>query len=1040
MPSLRLVPYGQPAVEALREAIAAAKGGDPLQPVTVAVPSNYAGLSLRRALGSTGRGLVNVRFIVLPRIAELLGSPALAEQKKRPLTSPVRAEAVRAAVAADPGIFGPVREHAATERSLEATFRDLRRAPEGTLKSVRAQSERAAQVVRLFRAFRELTRDYYDEEDLALAAAQAVRATSLALRDIGHVVVYLPRRLSPAEQTLLEALAAAGRLTVLVGLTGDPAADALPRQMAAQLEHALGQATESAAAGSPVKTHVLTTTDAEEEVRAVIRLILERLAQGTPLHRIAVLYRAAQPYALLAQEQFQAAGVAFNGPGVRALAQTLSGRTLLGLLRLRETDFRRDALMDWLSGAPVIEKAGGWPAPAQRWEQLSRAAGVTRGASQWRERLAAHRRSLENERRDREALEEASEGYIRRLDADIEHVERLSRFVDELTRLLDPREAKSWPDLADWARGLLERYLGGEGHRREWPEAEIESHRAVTQLLDSLAALNELRPRIDEATFRRALERELEAPAGKAGRFGEGVFIGRIADAVGTSFDIVYVLGMTAGLMPPRGRDDPLLPDRERMAAGEEMPLRTSRLDEERREYLAALAAAPERVLLYPRADVRGQRGKLPSRWLLEEASRLEGKTLYSSDLDPPPSREWLTVVPSFQAALGGGGEPASEQEYDLRSLLRWGGTGTTITSHYLVQGTPALKSGLAADIGRQSARLTRWDGLVPGITETAPSQERPASPTALQNWAACPFRYLLGNILRVAETERPEETLTISAKDRGTLLHQALETFIRESNPRSSPDQPWSAGERARLQETGGRLCDEAEAAGITGKRLLWRLERERILRDLAGFLDADEEMRREKGCLPIAVEMGFGMGTAGSRPPALVSLAGGRTVALRGKVDRVDRAPDSPRLLVFDYKSGSAGYYSRLDKDPVKRGRLLQLPIYALAARQSYGDALAVEAYYWFVGEDQNYERRGYDVDDAVLAGFQEALGVILDGISSGLFPARPGKAMRDTYENCNLCPYDRVCPGNRSRLWERKRSAPDLKRYLEMAEPDE
>ncbi len=407
-----------------------------------------------------------------------------------------------------------------------------------------------------------------------------------------------------------------------------------------------------------------------------------------------------------------------TGPASARWPRRSAGRTLLGLLRLRETDFRRDALMDWLSGAPILEKASGQPAPAQRWDLLSRAAGIIRGASQWRERLAAHRRSLENERRDREALEEASEGYIRRLDADIEHVERLSRFVDELTRLLDPGEAKSWPEFADWARGLLERYLGGEGHRREWPETEIESHRAVTQLLDSLAALNELRPQIDEATFRRALERELEAPAGRIGRFGEGVFIGRIADAVGTSFDIVYVLGMTEGLMPPRGRDDPLLPDRERTAAGEEMPLRTSRLDEERREYLAALASAPERVLLYPRADVRGQRGKLPSRWLLEEASRLEGKTLYSSDLDPPPSREWLTVVPSFQAALAGGGEPASEQEYDLRSLLRWGGTGATITSHYLVQETPALKSGLAADLGRQSARLTRWDGLVQGVAD----------------------------------------------------------------------------------------------------------------------------------------------------------------------------------------------------------------------------------------------------------------------------------------------------------------------------------
>jgi hypothetical protein len=152
------------------------------------------------------------------------------------------------------------------------------------------------------------------------------------------------------------------------------------------------------------------------------------------------------------------------------------------------------------------------------------------------------------------------------------------------------------------------------------------------------------------------------------------------------------------------------------------------------------------------------------------------------------------------------------------------------------------------------------------------------------------------------------------------------------------------------------------------------------------------------------------------------------------------VDRTSDGSRLLVFDYKSGSAGYYYGLDKDPLKRGRLLQLPIYALAARQSYGDALAVEAYYWFVGEDQGYERRGYDVNDAILDEFQAAFRVILDGISSGLFPARPGKARQDTFENCSLCPYDRVCPNNRSRLWERKRGAPDLKRYLEMAEPDE
>ena len=77
MSTLRLVPFGPPATSALQQAIAAAKGSDPLQPVTVAVPSNYAGLSLRRRLGASQGGLVNVGFIVFSRVAELLGSPAV---------------------------------------------------------------------------------------------------------------------------------------------------------------------------------------------------------------------------------------------------------------------------------------------------------------------------------------------------------------------------------------------------------------------------------------------------------------------------------------------------------------------------------------------------------------------------------------------------------------------------------------------------------------------------------------------------------------------------------------------------------------------------------------------------------------------------------------------------------------------------------------------------------------------------------------------------------------------------------------------------
>ena len=411
MTTLRVVPYGPAATFALRDAIVHAKDGDPLAPVTVAVPSNYAGLSLRRSLGLgdlslsavSGRdGIVNVSFIVLARVAELLGAPTLAAERRRPLTGAVRAEAIRAALAENPGVFRDVAEHTATERSLDATLRDLRRSPESLLPAIERQGPRAATVVRAYHHVRKLADRYYDEEDLLDAAAQAVLAGSPALRDVGHVIVHLPRRLSPSEHRFIEALGTAGGLTVLVGETGDEAADAPARQLTASLKEAFGAADRQEAPDAPVATEIVAVTDAEEEVRFALRLVSERLANGVPLHRIAVLYPTAQPYALLTHEQFEAAGMPHNAPAVQTLAQTMAGRTLLGLLRLRELEFRRDAVMDWLSAGPVLEHRGRDPAPAHRWDTLSRTAGIVAGPAQWQDRLRRHSRSTLQRR---EALE-----------------------------------------------------------------------------------------------------------------------------------------------------------------------------------------------------------------------------------------------------------------------------------------------------------------------------------------------------------------------------------------------------------------------------------------------------------------------------------------------------------------------------------------------------------------------------------------------------------------------------------------------------------
>jgi hypothetical protein len=1039
--------YGRDAALALRDAVADAKAGEPLAPVTVVVPSNHVGVASRRLLSSgvlgpvtgEGVGLAAVTFVTTFRLAELLGASVLAGQGKRPVSTPVLAAAMRAELTADPGLFGPVAEHPATESALVSTYRELRDLSPTALDAVAAASDRAREVVRLHRAARaRLEAQWSDEEDL-LSAAVTMAATPAAA-ELGGLVVHLPQRLSQHSARLLMALAEHLPTTVIAGLTGVPAADA---EVRASLRRLGIDTTDPAAVGNatpvaPEHTAILTASDGDEEMRAAVRHVVDAVRAGTRLDRIAVLHASPDPYARLAHEQLHAAGLATNGAAVVPLAARVAGRTLLELLALPAGRFRRQDVFAWLASAPILH--GGRLAPTTGWERLSRDAAVVAGRGDWDVRLLQHALQSDERAAEAELDDEQPDWVPGRERAEAERARDLHDFVlgviDDLTAAA--ARPRTWSEHAAWAQRWLSRLLGGAGRRERWDDAaERKAAERVEEAVHRLGALDAVEGPVTLDVFHRTLELELEHDLGRVGRFGEGVLVGSVEMGIGLDLDLVVILGLAEGSFPATVRDDSLLPDHERASAGGELALRGDRVERQHHQLLAALAGADRHLLCVPRGDLRRSVERVPSRWVLDLATHLAGSFARWWAPELLGAREpWVRHVASFDAGLRHLDVPATAQEHRLRALLATNGD---------LAATSDARTARGADViwARRSASFTRFDGNLAGLPVPSPI-DRITSPTRLERWASCPHRHLVEDLLRAAPVQNPEDTLMITPLDKGSLVHDALEQFLkrvldRSPSERPQPGQPWSDQDRALLQEIGSAFCDRYEAKGLVGRPIFWTRDRRRILADLDTTLLIDSAHRITHGTAPLAAELAFGF-LVDSLPAVEVTLPDGRVLRVRGRIDRIDIERDGT-VHVVDYKTGSLrGGYEQLSEDnPVVGGTKLQLPLYGLAGRLAVKDpTAAVRAEYWFITSRADFKRAGYDITPAVLEQATHVLGEIACGIEAGVFPPHPTPLSTFFWIECHTCDPDGLGTAELRKQWDRKRHDPALRAYADLAEP--
>lgn len=1057
MPS-GLIPalVGAPALSALHTAIADAKIGDPLGRVTVVVPTNYVGLSIRRSLARQ-QGIAGVTFLTPYRLAELLGAASLAAQHRRPVSTPVVAAAIRQVLDVEPGMFAPVLTHPSTERALVRAHRELSDVSSDALDTLATASRRASEVVRVHRSTKTLLEDaWYDEHDLMTSASAIIESGAPFLEDLGTVLVHLPLRLSNAAAEMLSKLAKRTEVMVIAGFTGEPKADITLLDTLRRL--GLEEGVEGAAADAPTEAalpptrEIISTADADDEVRMAVRRVIDASREGIPLERIAVLFGSDRPYSRQLHEHLSAANVPFNGAAVRTIGEALLGKTLLRILALTDRDFRRDDVFTLLGSASLRDSAGAF-VPTSAWERVSRTAGIVGGAGQWADRLDHHLEDLQLDLRGEERTE-GREFVMRQLHRQIEWTTGLRDFIVELSTDLDPDSVgSSWNEKARWAQGLIRRYLGSEATRSAWPAAEIAAAEKVEAALERLSALDSVEPNPSLAVFRRTLELELDTGLGRQGRFGEGVLVGPISAAFGLDLDRVIIIGLAEGVYPSHPRDDSLLPDHERRLLDGELPLRRAQLSDQHRDLLAAFAAASAgSVLCFPRGDLRRSTERSASRWLLNVASTLaEVERVAGDELTTYREEPWMSEMPSFAGGIARLAFPATEQEFSLRSLLEHRDHGPA-EDHHLATSSSAFRRGAQLRQARQSRDFTRFDGNLSHLDIPSPTASGVVmSPTRLEHWADCPHRYLLQTVLRINEIERPDLQLRVSALDKGNIIHQSLDRFFTEAigssgdNVLPAPGEHWTNQQRQRLREITLSECEHYERRGLTGKKLFWERDKRRILSDLDKFLTIDNSNREVWQSFPLKAELGFGL--VDRRNPNAphdsaidLVLSDGRRLRFRGSIDRLDRGTDGS-LRVLDYKTGKAKYYKGLDEtNPVENGRRLQLPIYALAARAHVNNPDAsVWAGYWFLNEESKFVTIGYHVTPEVASIVDDVVTTIVDNIEAGVFPAHPPPPSTFNAMNCRYCDPDLLGTSERFRQWERKKESAELDAFRRLVEPE-
>jgi ATP-dependent helicase/DNAse subunit B len=756
--------------------------------------------------------------------------------------------------------------------------------------------------------------------------------------------------------------------------------------------------------------------DRTAEVRAALRWLKARLLlDGRQPGELALLMRNVTPYRAAIEQVAAEFGLPLRLVDGLPLVLNPLIAALLDLLRLalpgpdqRPALPRRLVIEAWRSPYfdwRVLAPEGIGPTDADRLDAAARQGRVISGLAQWEEALALlctraagaaeadstfstrQSASFDVDETPQPAAAPAAEA-ARRLHA------LFRRFVDFLTppageqprRVFvgwlesligdDPQPA---PDGDASQPGQPDSLQMAAQARRAPPSIAGQDVAALVCLKDVLRGLvwaeeAVASPPVDFEDFVADLSGAIEAAAYHPPQAAPGhdIIVANVIQARGLSFHAVAVLGLAEGEFPASLHEDAFLreTDRARLrqdfgelsrAVGLSLP---STLDSAEVEFFYETITRPTAQLLLtrPRLADNGALWQASPFW--EELRRLVPVTpvgLTSESLpSPTEAASWPELIETLAAQPGLTTARAWAQQADPARWL-------------------ALTTAAEVFQARSGDGQHLYDGDLSAAAAACAQRFGPTftwSASRLETYRSCPLFFFFASVLRLEPRRQPVAGPDTSQL--GNIYHRIFELVYQAA---SDPGDHVSA--LAALPGVARPVLDAAP--GREGFRVTawWAQTRAEIEEDVRRSLLGLAELRGD--WQPIAFEQRF------FDAQTLEVTVAGDSFRLHGVIDRIDRAPDG-RLRVIDYKTGGPSSFKR---QAVEAGKKLQLPLYALAARDALHLGQPADGFYWHVRQAQPSDFTLQGSTGGPAAAMQRAAAFAweaVQGIRAGRFAPTP------------------------------------------------